>query len=674
MSYTKNIGYIGSISLLLTSITGPGIVAIPAVFQSAGWLIPTLAFIIIGILTGFSCLFVLEACSIFPGNDRFQRNIEFTVLVHQFYGRNWYYVMIFILYGSLQSTNVASIIGCAQVFDNILIRITGVTCGYEIAPANGFICVNSPGSGNSPFGDNFMLGTFGYLITGLFIVPLTRVNLNDNILLQLISCLYTVLFLGTLVVQSISNGLNTSNMPLIGSSQSGTIGNVLFNFAMANEIPSWINVAHPRVSAHKSIWISISLAISFYILVGIFGALSFYTDSNINLLQAMYNRGTATPSASSGWLLFIYILFPIMTYATSIPIAMIVVKMNFLAAGLCTTGAATFWAVYMPFLVGIPFQTGNLSSLFGVWTSVTLQATCNFFVPFLIFLYMSRRNTNMAQSVIDELEFLDISAGIKKGYTNDDDEFDYIYHLPFADPDRIIPRDPFKKANESEKLQRGKSTGGISAVSGYSSKAARSMLDPNAGKRPGLRRNRNKDEGLMPMQASSVNVSHTSLAAPGGHLSLGIGAMGAGSRAGSIANMCTNNDSAAYSMCGSNIAASRVKGSMRVGVTGVSALRTARLYSHDRADPSMQSDTIPSSSTIQLAVLGDHADYQDIDMDMNGLLANGDIYISGFAPFRALPVWITRRVRSKQVALIGLVIMAAMIAQVISANLLSSAH
>ncbi|KAJ1330006.1 hypothetical protein BSLG_009794 [Batrachochytrium salamandrivorans] len=595
---------------------------------------PTLAFIIIGILTGFSCLFVLEACSIFPGNDRFQRNIEFTVLVHQFYGRNWYYVMIFILYGSLQSTNVASIIGCAQVFDNILIRITGVTCGYEIAPANGFICVNSPGSGNSPFGDNFMLGTFGYLITGLFIVPLTRVNLNDNILLQLISCLYTVLFLGTLVVQSISNGLNTSNMPLIGSSQSGTIGNVLFNF----------------------------------------GALSFYTDSNINLLQAMYNRGTATPSASSGWLLFIYILFPIMTYATSIPIAMIVVKMNFLAAGLCTTGAATFWAVYMPFLVGIPFQTGNLSSLFGVWTSVTLQATCNFFVPFLIFLYMSRRNTNMAQSVIDELEFLDISAGIKKGYTNDDDEFDYIYHLPFADPDRIIPRDPFKKANESEKLQRGKSTGGISAVSGYSSKAARSMLDPNAGKRPGLRRNRNKDEGLMPMQASSVNVSHTSLAAPGGHLSLGIGAMGAGSRAGSIANMCTNNDSAAYSMCGSNIAASRVKGSMRVGVTGVSALRTARLYSHDRADPSMQSDTIPSSSTIQLAVLGDHADYQDIDMDMNGLLANGDIYISGFAPFRALPVWITRRVRSKQVALIGLVIMAAMIAQVISANLLSSAH
>ncbi|KAJ1341729.1 hypothetical protein BSLG_003689 [Batrachochytrium salamandrivorans] len=399
---------------------------------------PTLAFIIIGILTGFSCLFVLEACSIFPGNDRFQRNIEFTVLVHQFYGRNWYYVMIFILYGSLQSTNVASIIGCAQVFDNILIRITGVTCGYEIAPANGFICVNSPGSGNSPFGDNFMLGTFGYLITGLFIVPLTRVNLNDNILLQLI------LFLGTLVVQSISNGLNTSNMPLIGSSQSGTIGNVLFNF----------------------------------------GALSFYTDSNINLLQAMYNRGTATPSASSGWLLFIYILFPIMTYATSIPIAMIVVKMNFLAAGLCTTGAATFWAVYMPFLVGIPFQTGNLSSLFG-------------------------------------LEFLDISAGIKKGYTNDDDEFDYIYHLPFADPDRIIPRDPFKKANESEKLQRGKSTGGISAVSGYSSKAARSMLDPNAGKRPGLRRNRNKDEGLMPMQASSVNVSHTSLAAPGGHLSLG---------------------------------------------------------------------------------------------------------------------------------------------------------
>ena len=44
---------------------------------------PSIAFIIIGLLAGLASVFVLEACSRFPGNDRFQRNVEFTVLVHQ---------------------------------------------------------------------------------------------------------------------------------------------------------------------------------------------------------------------------------------------------------------------------------------------------------------------------------------------------------------------------------------------------------------------------------------------------------------------------------------------------------------------------------------------------------------------------------------------------------------
>jgi amino acid permease len=127
--YKKNIGLVGSVSLLVTSITGPGMVLIPYVFQTAGWVTPTLAFIIFGALAGISSLFVIEASSRFPGNDVFQRNVEFTVMVHQFYGRNWYYLFIVILYGSLQSVNVASIVGSAQAFDSVFVGLFGASCG-----------------------------------------------------------------------------------------------------------------------------------------------------------------------------------------------------------------------------------------------------------------------------------------------------------------------------------------------------------------------------------------------------------------------------------------------------------------------------------------------------------------------------------------------------------------
>ncbi|KAK5667534.1 hypothetical protein QVD99_006123 [Batrachochytrium dendrobatidis] len=645
MGYTKNIGYIGSVSLLLTSITGPGIVIIPTIFQNAGWLIPVLAFIFIGVLAGFACLFIIEACSIFPGNDRFQRNIEFTVLVHQFYGRNWYYAMIFILYGSLQSTNIASIIGCAQVFDNIFIRFFGITCGYGITPLNGLICVYSSGVENSPFGDNYMLGTFGYILTAMFIIPLTRIDLNDNVILQLISCVYTVLFLGTLIIQSSLDGLHKENLPMIGSSQSGTIGSVLFNFAMANEIPSWVNIAHPRVSIHKSIWVSIILACTFYILVGIFGSLGFHTDANTNLLQAMYND-SALSTSSLGWLFFMYLFFPVMTYATSIPVAMLVVKINFLAAGLCSSGMATFWAVIAPFIIGIPFQTGSLIVPFGIWTSVTFQAICNFFVPFLIFMFMNKRNTVMAQSVIDELEFLDITAGIKKGFTDEEDEFDYIYHLPHANQDRIIRRNPFKKQTDHDRLERGKSIGELSVASKHSIKQIRSMLDPNASHRLGLRASHPRhSDGLTGLNASGVGTSRISLNTQN------LDVMTA-SRMGSTSNLGSSMAASQFNTYGyGSFAESSTKGTRSSGSEVKS--RVAGLYNRNR------------SNHVELSQSFGESKMSESYSDAFGLLDLGEIAMEGYSPFRALPSWLTIYVRSKWIAIFGLICMVLMIAQVV---------
>lgn len=64
--------------MLVTSITGPGLVLIPYVFQAGGWFMydlltsPTIMFIFIAILSGLAGLFVIEAVSKFPGNDNFE--------------------------------------------------------------------------------------------------------------------------------------------------------------------------------------------------------------------------------------------------------------------------------------------------------------------------------------------------------------------------------------------------------------------------------------------------------------------------------------------------------------------------------------------------------------------------------------------------------------------------
>jgi amino acid permease len=71
MGYTKNVGMIGSISLLVCSITGPGMVMIPLVFQQSGWVIPIAVFFTVGLLCGLASLFVVEAVSRFPGNEGF---------------------------------------------------------------------------------------------------------------------------------------------------------------------------------------------------------------------------------------------------------------------------------------------------------------------------------------------------------------------------------------------------------------------------------------------------------------------------------------------------------------------------------------------------------------------------------------------------------------------------
>ncbi|KAJ3004699.1 hypothetical protein HKX48_001096, partial [Thoreauomyces humboldtii] len=333
--YKKNAGFTGGISLLVSSVTGPGILTIPLLFQQAGWLLPVVCFAAISFLAALGCLFLIESMTYFPGNEKFQRNVELTVLVHQFYGRKWYYMMHIVLYGSLQSFNIASIISAAQTFDAFLITLVGGTCGFGITPISGFICVSEQSNSNSPFGDNYMLATAGFILLLVLVIPLISLNLNDNLIVQLFSVAYLAFIIFIWCIMALAVGVSSKNMPTVGTDLTPVLGTVMFNYTLANTVPSWVNTKHKSVPIARTIWYSVFISTAMYLILGLFGGAAFPMPSDSNLIQAV----SSNDSVSKGGKLvnsLINVTYPVLVLLTSIPVSIIIVKLNLVSSRLCT--------------------------------------------------------------------------------------------------------------------------------------------------------------------------------------------------------------------------------------------------------------------------------------------------------------------------------------------------
>ncbi|KAJ3207562.1 hypothetical protein HDU67_007377 [Dinochytrium kinnereticum] len=452
----------------------------------------------------------------FPGNKHFQRNVELTVLVHHFYGKKWYYLMHIVLYGSLQSFNIASVISAVQNFDTFLLSTFGRTCGFGFSPISGFFCVTETSGQSSPFGSNFMLITAGGLVFAAIMIPMLNLNLDDNMIFQWgnpsgvseleltlppaikVSLIYMLFVVFCWSCLALVHGVKSSNLPSLGPTLSeaptAVIGQVLFNFTIANTISFDLiityftrlithlsRIQHSRVSIQKTVWTSVYLACGIYCVTGIFGkvfftiaannplsykiiqnnkplgALAFDLPEGSDLLSALSLMFTNGPAGSL--VKVISLTYPILILLTSIPVSFIVVKLNLVTSRLCSKDWANFWSTIFPMLICIPFQTGPFIATFTSWSSLIFQSLCNFVAPFLIFIFLDKRNLVMQQSVLDELENLDIDGAIKKR-ANRDDDFDYIYHLPHADLSRLGARryDPFAKL-----IEKTTSGGGVAA-------------------------------------------------------------------------------------------------------------------------------------------------------------------------------------------------------------------
>ncbi|GAM27241.1 hypothetical protein SAMD00019534_104160 [Acytostelium subglobosum LB1] len=389
----KTIGTLGGFCLLIGNMTGPGMVGIALQMQQGGWLLSIFTFMLIMVVSTFAALFLTESMASIPGNSRFQLRVEFSMLVRFYFGK-WGYILAQVFINvALQATNIASIIVCAQVMDSMIVFIFKRTCGLEMYPhAFHWTCVDQLTGTTSPFVDMYMFFTIGYLIVLVIIIPLGFLNLEDNIIVQIASFVIMLIITSSWVVMFCMHGLNTDNLPTFGSGRgmAELIGNVMFNYAYITTIPSWVNEAKPSVKISKTVWSSVAFSTVIFLAIGIFGSLSFGNmPTNSDILSII----NSSPEANVFSKICVYI-FPFVVLASSIPVFSIVVRYNLMQNNLLPRSVANFISVILPWLIVIPFMTGDGLNLITQWSSIIFSSIANFIIPLIIYLQSIRFRKN----------------------------------------------------------------------------------------------------------------------------------------------------------------------------------------------------------------------------------------------------------------------------------------
>ncbi|KAF9565984.1 hypothetical protein EC968_003953 [Mortierella alpina] len=411
----KDISFWGGLALLICNTTGPGSVTLPLVAHSAGWVPTLVGFLLIGSLSYLSSMFICEAMTEVPGNDHFQANVEFSNLVLCFFGRRYQLLVQIVCFLALQTTIIASIAICAQLFDNVLIEIFHRTCGIQVHPTAGLVCVTEQLASASPFSGVMIMST-GALVAMILIIPLCLMNLSENIWLQMGSCFIILVIMVQWVVMFLVHGIEPTRVPAVGSDISQTFGSILFNYAFITAVPSWANAKQPKVSAHKTVGTSVMTMTCLFVLVSILGGMAYDIPANSTLVQAISSAPDSTIlSKITGY------TFPIAALITSIPVNIIVVRYNLIQSGTCRQKWANVLSGGLPWLFAIPGMTGSGLTEAVNWCSLFLVSAANFVIPFVLYIYSKRhkeRLKRLAEIEVQQIERLSREATRSSGHVD----------------------------------------------------------------------------------------------------------------------------------------------------------------------------------------------------------------------------------------------------------------
>jgi len=419
-------------------------IQIPVMYQTAGWLVPTIVFCVMGVAAGFSALFLSMAISQIPGNKHLRERIEFSNISKLIFPK-WLYLLILAgLIFNFQINNIVSIVESGQAMDNTLVAAAGKTCALVIydppsssaGDANGgnstmsidvttratlpysalshfaslpahywsvsqkalyggnegtdqgsiWRCITQNSGADSTFGDSYII-SLGFLVVMGVTVPLGYMNLEDNIWVQVIGFLGLVACIITWTYQFVFvSGINYDLMPPFYLQGLGpVIPTVAFNWAFITTLPSWLNEKGKGVSVHRANWMAISIGLVMFLILGVLGGLSIDFSSGEDLLAAL--NDPATPNVMPVSKIMTFIFAPC-SLLTGIPVYSIIIRYNLLENHIMTKFWANLFAVVLPWILALFVYPGNMLGPVISWSSAILFVGLNFILPIAIYIYL----------------------------------------------------------------------------------------------------------------------------------------------------------------------------------------------------------------------------------------------------------------------------------------------
>jgi amino acid permease len=186
----KTITFWGSTALNVNNIMGPAMVALPYLNQSSGWFTCTLMLIICTTLSAFASTMICDAMQRIPGNHNFTgrdaitgKRYEFCDVIKHYYGNTAAMVGQGFFNVSLQASNIAAMVICAQILDDFFVFVCKWSIAFQYA-GHGAGTFHTVSAGLADQSADYLFGSpyvvsLGFVIAMVICIPFGFLNLDE---------------------------------------------------------------------------------------------------------------------------------------------------------------------------------------------------------------------------------------------------------------------------------------------------------------------------------------------------------------------------------------------------------------------------------------------------------------------------------------------------------------
>lgn len=399
----RSIGTLGGICLLVNNCLGPGLVQMNGQMQLSGWLPVVVAIAFFGALAFASSWMLMYAQSRVKST---LSRVEFTGICEYFFPRKLFLFSILFYILTMIVQCISGIQQTTQLMDLMIVRLFGKSCALEIFPSFFSTPCGSSDGGFSVFEAGSGVISLGFVASGLIAIPFGFFPLEDSILFQIISCAIMAICVVLLGVDLGISGYEPSRLPAVGSSMSGLVGLMMFNFSLAFSLPSWNNERKLDVRVKRSIGGSIVIGSVTMVIIGVLAAMAFAPalDTDKNLIDFANDSNRAMTIAA------VYI-FSLANNVTTIPVFSIMIRYTLLEHKIIRKPwIANLLAIALPWLLVIPFSTGSgFDNIIDFGGSIFIGITC-FVAPPVLFICALRPSWLFKSNTEQDIGTCDVEA------------------------------------------------------------------------------------------------------------------------------------------------------------------------------------------------------------------------------------------------------------------------